>query len=139
MAWYVLKFGNTVLGDELVVPSGSFAVKQPSLAVDYPGQNVQETFPYSAQLLLRPSFQVRKHAESMWHFEQWLFDLACWADGRQRDLEVADQDDNLIAHYGLCVLAQVRRPSIQTPEHARYSNHVILTFQAGDVPQFYLT
>lgn len=138
MLWYVLKFGSVQLGDELVVPSSDWSSRMADLFASRSGLGGEDLPASSVQLLLKPSFHLRKTSLSMWHFEQWVFDLACWADGKLRQLELFDQQDNLVVDYGKCILQGVSRPQIQQHHSARYSNGVVLTFHASDFPQFYL-
>jgi len=139
VSWYVLKFGSVQIGDEVVVPSGDWLCRFVDVTTDRLGQQVLNPSSVAVKLLLQPSFRIRKHADSMWHFERWVFDTACWADGRWRDLEIFDQDDNLVVYYGPCIMEGVRRPHIEAPQRARYSNDIVVTFQTNDTPQFYLS
>jgi hypothetical protein len=120
MIWYTLNYGGTVLGDELIVPSSTWK----STLVDQ-----------AVSLAIHPQFRLRKKCLTAWAFERWIFDLMALADGTSRNLCVNQSNNTLLVNYGSCKLLMVTR-SVSSPMASRWSDQVVVTFQAETAPVF---
>lgn len=139
MATYILKFNGVQIGDELLSPRGGWRRLIPNkYTIIDDAVPDSSTSSSNTVLMLRPSFRVRVVRTTMWHFEQWIFDLAAWADGVPRPLQVYDNADTLLVDYGQASLLELDRPQPEHPSAARYSSGLVLTFQCAHVPDFYL-
>lgn len=120
MIWYTLRYGSTVLGDELIVPSSSWKSATVNSAISATAY---------------PRFEVRKKCATAWAFERWIFELMALATAGPQALEVYDSNAGAVVNYGLCTLVSVSR-STATPMAARWSDQVVLTFEAQAAPIF---
>ena len=139
MSWYRLLFGGVTLGDELILTlstwhatskigsSGASGNLEPIVGVDQ----------RPLGLVLNPRFRVRKQAATFLEFEEWVFDLASWANGDPRYLVVVDEMDDAKAVYGECKLLAVDRPAPSDASQGRWCDQVILTFQSDTIAAFY--
>ena len=136
MIWYYLSYGGTVLGDELIVTSSywkSAAAKTTATGIE----TIVKLDDRPISLALYPQFRLRKKCAGQWDFERWIFDLMSWADGGRRRLYVGQSNDTLTADYGYCKLLSVTRPNETGPYTARWSDQVVVTFQADAAPLFF--
>lgn len=136
MSWYQLMYGGVVIGDELVTPFGSWSAS----AKPTGGGGLEPIVPVDDRplgLVLYPRFRVRKKAADMFDFEQWLFDLAAWADGDPRWLIVINDTSETKVEYGFCKLFSLDRPRPEDTSAGRWSDQVVVTFQSDRIPRFY--
>jgi len=139
MSWYQLLYGGVLIGDELVVPISSWQASA-KIGSSGAGGGLEPILTVDDRplgLVLYPRFRVRKKTEDVFEFEQWLFDLAGWANGDPRSLVVTDDADQTKAEYGFCKLFSLDRPSPSDTLVGRWSDQVIVTFQSDTMPQFY--
>jgi len=137
MTFYRLLYGGTQLGDELIQGLGAWQ-KGPAGRTEPAGlEPIAKLDDRPAGLIVTPRFRVRRQAADQWDFERWVFDLLSWADGARRDLIVARPDYYPIIHFGLCKFIALDRPAGAGIHAARWSDQVVLTFQADTQPYFY--
>ena len=139
MSWYRLLFGGVTLGDELILPLSTW--RATAKVGSSPGSgNLEPIVKVDARplgLVLYPRFRIRKMAASLLEFEEWVFDLASWANGDPRYLVVADQSNATKAVYGECKLLALDRPQASDASAGRWCDQVVLTFQSDTIPVFY--
>jgi hypothetical protein len=137
MVWYSLSYGGAVLGDELIVPSSYWKSTVGTKSGSGEAETIVKLDDTPLSLALYPQFQLRKKCAGQWDFERWIFDLMSLADGVRRQLYVGQSDDTLIVDYGYCKLLSVKRPKHTGPYTARWSDQVVVTFQADTEPIFF--
>lgn len=137
MNLYKLLFGGSEFGDELILPEGFWEGRSSSSQSESGLEHISGLDDRPLSIALYPRFQIRKKASDFWEFERWVFELVDWADGERRELFVIDNTQVMQVNYGRCKLTSVTRPKSSGPDSARWSDRVILTFQAESLPKFY--
>jgi hypothetical protein len=135
MTWYKLYFGGTEFGDELILTSG-FWKSTLTASHGKSGEVITSLNDVGLAIGLYPRFRIRKTFENQWQFERWIYDLAAWADGERRPLYVIDNEQNVVACYGECKLLELERTVPQGAQSGRWSDEVVLTFQADALPEY---
>jgi hypothetical protein len=132
-----LTFGNVDIGDELIV---AMSYWRKSTRTDSESGGLSPLRPLDDRplgIVLYPRFKVRKISDDFMAFEQWVFDLATFADGDPRWLTICDAYSSVQVDYGYCKLLSVERPKPADPYAGRWSDQVIVTFQSDTIPRFY--
>lgn len=139
MTWYRLKFGGIQLGDEIIQTVGTWRKSPDPVRRVGGAETIAALDDRPLAVVIYPRFRVSRHAADQWDFERWVFDLLTWADGQRRELTVVLPDGTVVVTYGPCKLTALDRETVEGPDAARWSDHVLLTFQSDSLPTFFET